>query len=219
VTVLAAWVVGPAAYMAADSGLVGGVEVEESRVWPDVQKIRPVQVGVQGPTELAQATALVGAAGNASAGPIAWYEVDPPRAPAARDLARVTDATRAQAAHDYEISLDRWAFLYAVALDTAARDACLTIGGDSDRPELTDAAWMIGFRGRVWTASQHSARRVDRMTAIGTGGAYALGALAALDPAILEGLQPRLAIERAVNVACRYDAYCRGPAQVEQVPA
>lgn len=214
-TVLAAWVDPSGAYLAADSGLVGGAAVEESRIATE-QKIRTVSVELTR-SDAVPGDALIAAAGNASAGPLAWYST-PPKAPPGRSPYAAEDETRI---HAYEVAFDRWAWRWACELEQAAHDARLVCpAAGPDGSTIVDAAWILGFRGQAWLLTERSARRVRSYTAVGTGGAYALGALAGLERQVRDAvLTPCEALGRAVEIACRYDAYCRGPAQVEVVPS
>lgn len=86
-----------------------------------------------------------------------------------------------------------------------------TAGGDGP-----DGAFLLAAAGRLWHCAGHQAMRVDRFTAAGSGGDYALGVLHGF-AAIGRLHDPHAALAIAVETACVFDESCGGPVVVEQI--
>lgn len=103
---------------------------------------------------------------------------------------------------------DHWAQVVAEAMTDMARDHRIL-----DKDKKMDGFVLLALRGRLWSLYDYHAMRIDEPTAIGCGGAYAVGALAALGS---RGTRKQRA-RRAVEIACRYNPFCRPPVVVTEI--
>lgn len=160
-------------------------EVDDEDTVFTARKIFTIPIGIE--------QAAIGGAGNSAVFPIMRWKVQYSPAPQPGD-------------RDDE---DRWAQSIADSFTELAREAkIVTEKGD------VDGILLLAFRGRLWSIEESYAAPVTDATAIGSGGAYALGALAALEH---RRVTPTDLATKAVEIACRYNAGCRPPVVVVEV--
>lgn len=133
--------------------------------------------------------ALLGFAGLVQVERIARYHLDTPTVPDPN-----ADSELAAWAHQVA---ERWGQL---AVDHRAVDA------DGD----VDGIGLLGYAGRLWSITDGCALRIGHYYAIGTGGPYAMGALAALGQEH-RGIRLPEDLTAAVEAAARHDLYTRPP--------
>lgn len=133
--------------------------------------------------------AVIGVAGSASSIPLVRWTLVIPAAPSAG-------------------SEDAWAQSIAEAATLASRDAKI-----SDKDGIMPGRLLLAFRGRLWTIEDMLAMPVEVFGAIGSGSAWALGALAVL----IDTEKPKRAARRAVEIACAMHVHCRPPVVVVEV--
>ncbi len=186
-TVAVVMVDGDRVVMAADSVAVGGPDMTNRR-HPPIRKVHRVQV--PGAPAGRRGTALIAGAGSV----------------AGLELGRWTAPPKVNG------DLDEWAWRYVKVLRDAAHARGL-VENDDDEDKVLDCHWLVAFRGAAWHVTEDVAMRTA-VQAIGTGGPYALGALA-----VLRAREPAWAAEQllgaAVVVACEHDAACGPPVTVE----
>lgn len=100
-------------------------------------------------------------------------------------------------------AVDEWAHRIAQQLDVLARDHHAT-----DRDGDVDGSALAAVHDRIWLLSGGFATACGPLASLGSGGAYALGALDALSD--VRQIRPG-DLDTAVEIAARWDDGTRGP--------
>lgn len=161
------------------------------RVWPDSGKLLRVQLA---PGH----TALAGCAGHRGIRSLIRRQLTDPDYP-----------------FDHHDQLDEWAQHVADRLAVAAREPGPKL---CDNDGHLDACLLLAYNAHCYAISDGVAARVGVLTAIGSGGDLALGALTALHPRLDDGLiSPAEALRTAIEIAGSYDDACSTTAIIEQL--
>lgn len=108
-------------------------------------------------------------------------------------------------------ALDRWADQVAMRWAERARARrCVDKKGD------VDGTAMVAVRGRLYDLTESCGAPVARLAAIGSGSAYAYGALYVVGEEILDD-DPVLSLALAIEAACAFDRGCAGPVEVARL--
>lgn len=161
---------------------------DDDRKWRD-RKLSRIAVGRTG-------EAMIGAAGDSRLSPLV------------RKICAPFDPNP----HD-DADCDGWAQAIAEAFTSLAVETVPPITGENG---CVEGYVLLGYAGRLWMLTTSIAVPIpDEFTAIGSGGDYALGALAALHAQGSKLGWP--AVHTAVAAACRFSAGCSGPIDVQTV--
>lgn len=109
-------------------------------------------------------------------------------------------------------TLDRWADTVAARWAERARARRCT-----DKKGDVDGNALLAIRGRLYDLGDTCGTPVTRLTAIGSGSAYAYGAIHALGT--LLDTDPVATLIAAVEAACAFDRGCSGPVVMARLTA